>query len=55
MCLSGRMPHYPAMGEKRLNGIEGKEDNALDKDGVLEIRFPKTEEAKRKEVKIRVE
>jgi len=35
--------------------IQADKVHASFKDGVLEIRFPKTEEAKRKEVKIRVE
>lgn len=36
-------------------GIQADKIRASFKDGVLEVRLPKTEEAKRKEVKIRVE
>lgn len=36
-------------------GVDTAKAKASFKNGVLEIRFPKTEEAKRKEIKIRVE
>ena len=44
--------------ERRISlpsGIEAEKTKASFKDGVLEIQIPKTEEAKKKETKIKIE